>query len=151
MDPHGYRLCCFIFKHLQTGSNPIYFPAWTRAVTTSIPLSYWGWQDPVLQPSPSERDEEEEEELQGFSCHPGATPAPLAQQGVILGAGSPWVDARTEEGGRRGISLGQALPKQCHSLTHKVINESKLPGNCCYEEEEEPVLLHPALHWAGQG
>lgn len=36
-------------------------------------------------------------------------------------------------------------------MTHKVINESKLPGNCCYEEEEESVPLHPALHWAGQG
>lgn len=103
----------------------------------------------MLQPSPSECDEEEEP--QGFGCHPGATPAPLAQQGMILGAGSPWVDARAEGGGGRWVSLGQSLPKQCHLLTHKVINESKLQGDCCYEEEEEFVLLHPALLWAGRG
>lgn len=103
----------------------------------------------MLQPSPSERDEEEE--LQGFGFHPAATPAPLAQRGMNLGAGSPWVDAKAKERGGRWVNLRQALPKQYHCLTHKVISESKLPGNCCYEEEEESVLLHPALHWAGQG
>lgn len=91
-----------------------------QTVTTGIPLSYWGWQDPVLQPSLLEHDEEEE--LQGFGYHPGATPAPLAQQGMILGAGSPRVDAKAKQGGGRWVNLGRALPKQCHCLTHKVIN-----------------------------
>lgn len=62
----------------------------------------------MLQPSPSELDEEEE--LQGFGCHPGATPAPLAQRGMILGAGSPCVDAKAKERGGRWVG------KPCQSI-----------------------------------
>lgn len=100
----------------------------------------------MLQPSPSERDEEEE--LQGFGCHTCSTgSAGHDPWGGIAPGG-----CKGEEGGGRGVSPGQARPKHCHCLTHKVINESKLPGNCCYEEEDEEEcgLLHPALHWAGQ-
>lgn len=52
MDPYGHRLCRATSKHLKTGTDSTYFPAWMQAVITQIPLSYLDWQDPALQLCP---------------------------------------------------------------------------------------------------
>lgn len=55
MDPRRCSLCRATSKHLKTGPNPIYFPAWMQVVITQIPCCYLDRQDPVPCLSPTAR------------------------------------------------------------------------------------------------
>lgn len=57
MDPRRCSLCRATSKHLKTGPNPIYFPAWMQAVISQIPCCYLDRQDPVPWLSPTARQQ----------------------------------------------------------------------------------------------